>query len=131
MSAIQLTAESINPITVENAYRQAILMQKQAYKGSHRERIEAESFAQRGMRAVRERDSLTLTTLEKATEVMIKLSQEQAGEYRYREDIPESHKVEFTEVQMWREAYKMADQGTPLENFKWIYGTAVKLAYGF
>jgi len=31
---------------------------------------------------------------------------------------------------MWREAYRMCDQGTPLEHFKWIYGCAIKLAYG-
>ena len=106
-------------------------MQKQSYKGDRDERREAEDFALRGMRAVREKDYLTLVTLEQATEVMLKLSNDQFGEYRARNDIPANHQIEPTEVQMWREAYRMADQGTPLENFKWVYGCAVKLAYGF
>jgi hypothetical protein len=124
------TKEFINASTVETVYGLCIKMQEQAYKGNESERRIAESFAQRGMRAVRSRDRLTLITLEKATEIMLQLSNDQFGEYRYREDIPESHRIEPTEVQMWREAYKMADQGTPLENFKWIYGAAVKLAHG-
>ena len=124
------TKEFINRETVENVYRLCVDMQKQAYKGNYEERRFAESFAQRGMRAARSKDRLTLIALEQATEIMLQISNEQFGEYRYRDDIPESHKVEPTSVQLWREAYKMADQGTPLENFKWIYGAAVKLAHG-
>lgn len=129
--AIEVTSEFINPQSIEKAYQLAQIMQTQAYKGNDYERKQAEAFAQRGMRGARARDKKLLMVLEKATEVLTALSNDQFGQYRLRNDIPENHKVEPTEVQMWREAYRMCDQGTPLENFKWIYGCAVKLAYGF
>lgn len=129
--AFETTVEFVNGSTVERAYQLAQTMQYNANRGNSQERMEAEQFAQRGMRAVRSKDHRTMVVLEQATEVLLKISNEQFGQYRQRSDIPESHRVEPTEVQMWREAYRMADQGTPLENFKWIYGCAVKLAYGF
>jgi len=128
--AIELTTEFVNASTVEKAYQLAQNMQYNANRGSRDEQIEAQRFAERGMRAVRSKDHRVMVVLEKATEVLLKISNEQFGQYRQRQDIPYSHRVEPTEVQMWREAYKMADQGTPLENFKWIYGCACKLAYG-
>jgi hypothetical protein len=128
--AIEATHEWVNPQNIERAYQLAQVMQKQAYKGNEYERKQAEAFAQRGMRGARARDKKLLVVMEKATEVLLAISNDQFGQYRQRNDIPESHKVEPTEVQMWREAYKMCDQGTPLENFKWIYGCAIKLAYG-
>jgi hypothetical protein len=130
MSAIKTTDTFVNRDTVEKAYITAKDMQKQANKGTRDEQIEAERFAQRGMRAVKSKDLLTLRVLEQATEILLKISNEQFGQYRQRSDIPESHRVEPTTVQMWREAYKMADQGTPLENFRWVYGCACQLAYG-
>jgi hypothetical protein len=129
--AFEMTAEFVNTSTVERAYQLAQTMQYNANRGNNREQREAEDFAQRGMRAVRSKDQRTMIVLEQATEVLLKISNEQFGEYRQRNDIPESHRVEPTEVQMWREAYRMADEGTPLEHFKWVYGCAVKLAYGF
>lgn len=128
--AIETTAEFVNRHTVERAYQLAQTMQYNANRGTRQQQIEAEQFAQRGMRAVREKDRRTMMVLEQATEVLLKISNEQFGQYRQRQDIPYSHRVEPTEVQMWREAYKMADQGTPLENFKWVYGCACRLAYG-
>ena len=130
MSTVKTTAEFINASTVEKAYQLAQRMQYNANRGSRDQQIEAEQFAQRGMRAVRSRDQLTMNVLEQATEILHRISNEQFGTYRQRQDIPYSHRVEPTEVQMWREAYKMADQDTPLENFRWIYGCAVSLAYG-
>lgn len=129
--ATDSTSEFINRHTVEKAYRMSGKMQKLSSKGNDHQKAEAEVFAQRGMRAARSKDHRTLVALEQATEVLLKLSNEQYGQYRQRIDIPESHRVEPTVVQLWREAYKMADQGTPLENFMWIYGAAVKLAHGF
>ena len=123
-------SESITPKSVEQAYKLAQIMQKQAHKGNQYEQKEAEAFAQRGMRGARARDPKLLIVLEKATEVLLAISNDQFGQYRQRNDIPESHRVEPTEVQMWRESYRMCDQNTPLENFRWIYGCAIKLAYG-
>lgn len=128
--AIELTSEFITPKTVEQAYQLAQIMQKQSYSGNEYERKQADAFAMRGMRCARARDHKLLLVLEKATEILLAISNDQFGQYRQRNDIPDSHKVEPTEVQMWRESYRMCDQGTPLENFKWIYGCATKLAYG-
>lgn len=113
----------LNEASVENAYRRAKYMQSNPSPSST-------SYANRGMNCARARDSKLLFVLEKATEIIYAQYLRQYGEYVQRDDIPENHTVVPTEVQMWREAYKMVDQGTPIENFKWIYGCATELAYG-
>ena len=35
--------------------------------------------------------------------------------------------MEHTESQMWREAYRLCDEGNPIQNFEWIYGAAAVL----
>tara|TARA_Y100000592_G_scaffold100967_1_gene184154 strand:+ start:7436 stop:7819 length:384 start_codon:yes stop_codon:yes gene_type:complete len=119
----QVVDAHINEASVEWAYKKAKQMQLKNNRQS-------ESFSARGMRAARARDPKLLLVLEKATEVIHKQYLRQYGEYVQRSDIPENHKVVPTEVQLWREAYKMVDQGTPIENFQWIYGAAALLAFG-
>ena len=119
----QVVDSNINEQSVEWAYRRAKEMQNKNNRKSA-------SFSNRGMRAARARDPKLLQVLEKATEVMHRMYLHQYGEYVQRDDIPENHKVVPTEVQLWREAYKMVDQGTPIENFQWIYGAAAVLAFG-
>ena len=128
--ATDLPFDFVNYSTVEHAHTTATVMQKKAHSSDHWERIRAEEYAQRGMRAARSRDPRVMKVLEEATEVLVKVSNHQLGEYRQRSDVPYSHKVEPTEVQMWREAYRLADEGNPIENFKWIYAAATQLAYG-
>ena len=119
----QVVDAHLTEASVEWAYRQAKLHQmKNNRKG--------DAFAARGMRAAKARDPKLLHVLEKATEIIYKQYLRQYGEYVQRDDIQENHKVVPTEVQLWREAYKMVDQGTPIENFKWIYGAAAILAFG-
>ena len=113
----------INQFTIEKAYRRANLMQ-----ADHSYRSKA--FAERGMRAARARDPKLLMVLEKGTTILEQLAQEQLGEYKHRSDIPYSHSVDPTEVQLWREAYKTCDQGDPVINFQWIYGAAAQVAFG-
>jgi len=100
--AIELTNEFITPKSIEQAYQLAQIMQNQSYKGNEYERKQADAFAMRGMRGARARDHKLLVVLEKATEILLAISNDQFGQYRLRNDIPESHKVEPTEVQMWR-----------------------------
>ena len=126
----ELPAESINALTVEKAYALAKKMQKQSGRGSRQEMVVAETFAQRGLNAAKKRDGRMMVVLEKATEVLTKVVNDQVGQYQQRRDIPYNHTIEPTELQMWREAYRMADQGSALANFKWIYGCAAWLAYG-
>tara|TARA_B100000242_G_scaffold273534_1_gene227264 strand:- start:51 stop:437 length:387 start_codon:yes stop_codon:yes gene_type:complete len=113
----------LNEVSIEQAYRKAKRMQEA-------QNDKAESFANRGMRCAQARDAKLLFVLERAANIIYGQYLRQYGEYVQRDDIPENHTVVPTEVQMWREAYKMVDQGTPIENFKWIYGCATELAYG-
>ncbi len=76
-----------------------------------------------GMRAANAGDARLLKVLEKGAEHTGKMAEEQYGRTRRAAEV-ESEKVEVTEHQLWREAYRMMDQGTPLENFQWIYGAA-------
>ncbi len=113
-------ANWVNRNTIEAAYKECIeAQQRRDYE-----------FAMRGMRAVRARDTRVMIVLEKAATILSNIADEQGGEYRARRDIPDSHKVYPTEVQLWREAYKMADKGEPLENFMWIYGAATRIGIG-
>tara|TARA_R110002012_G_scaffold91307_1_gene222429 strand:- start:63 stop:446 length:384 start_codon:yes stop_codon:yes gene_type:complete len=119
----QMVDSNINASSVEWAYSKAKQMQLKNNRKSA-------AFAARGMRAAKARDPKLLLVLEKATEVIYKQYLAQYGDYVQRSDIPENHKVVPTEVQLWREAYKMVDQGTPIVNFEWIYGAAALLAFG-
>jgi hypothetical protein len=130
MSQEKTPLDFVNYATVERAYKNCIVMQKQSSQGRKPEREAAERYAKRGMRAAKAKDLKLMLVLEQATDVLLKVSNKQLGQYRYRSDIPFSHTVEPTEVQLWREAYRMADEGTPLENFRWIYGAAAELAFG-
>ena len=82
-----------------------------------------EIVAEVGLRAARARDSRLLKVLEIGAEHIGKMAEEQYGRTRRSTQV-ESEKVEATEHQLWREAYRMVDQGTPIENLKWIYGAA-------
>ena len=121
MAAIE-TTNWVNRLTVEEAYRMARRLQAEDTPRS-------QNFARRGMRAAKARDPKLLLVLEKATEIVTQMSQEQFGQTRYRTDIPYSDRVEPTEVQLWREAYRLCDEGNPIGNFMWIYGAAAHLAF--
>jgi hypothetical protein len=112
----EITAES-----VEWAYARACKAQRQHEEG----------IAEIGMRKARERDPLLLKCLERASEVVTAMQENQIGRYRRGPNTQFSHTLELTEVSLWRQSYEFADKGAPLENFKWIYGAAAVLAgYG-
>lgn len=113
-------SEWLNPQTIENAYRRAKFAQdSRNYR-----------YGKRGMNAARARDPKVLLVLERGTEVLTRIADEQTGSYRAGAGIPYSHRVEPTEVALWRNAYETMDNGDPLVHFEWIYGCAVELAYG-
>jgi hypothetical protein len=39
-----------------------------------------------------------------------------------------SEQVETTETQLWREAYRLMDEGKPIPNFAWMYLAGAYLA---
>ena len=128
--SVEIPLQFVNAKSVEDAYRLCKIMQEQSNKGSHQDRIAAETFAHRGFKAALKKDQRTMKVLEKATEVLHQIMNTQLGQYQYREDIKYSEKVAPTVVQLWREAYVQADKGMAMEQFKWIYGAACHLAYG-
>lgn len=108
----------LNPETVERAHGRAILAQEYRHQ----------KFANCGMRAARARDPKLLKALEKGAEIIGKIAENQQGRTRRSVSSRGGETVEATEAQLWREAYRMCDEGTPLENFEWIYGAAAYLA---
>jgi len=109
--------EWINATSVEWAYRRA----------SEAQRLRQQSIANAGMRAARVRDPKLLLALEKATEVLVRMEEQQVGRTR-RTSSNYADTVELTEVALWRKAYEFADKGEPLAQLEWIYGAAALLA---
>lgn len=116
MAAFVELEEWITPDLVEAAYRTAILKQQNRSLW----------WADIGMRCARERDPKFMKALEKAAEVMTKMDEDQRGRTRrHAESL--SHQAETTETQLFREAFRLADEGNPIENLKWIYGAGAWL----
>ena len=88
-----------------------------------------QSFADTGWRAALARDPKLLKALEKGAEVVEKLQENQFGRTMRTAGEEEKHKYKAgtTEAQLWREAYRLCDEGTPIRNFEWIYGAAAWL----
>jgi hypothetical protein len=106
--------EWINDRTVERAYGRAFQLQKERRLGT----------AEAGMRAARARDSRILKALEGGAEVLVRLSEKQLGAHFNVGGV----RMDATEAQIWREAYKAADRGEPLVQFRWVYAAAAELA---
>jgi hypothetical protein len=98
---------------VEAAYQQAIKMQQ----------LRNRRWAEIGWRAAQARDEKLLKVLEKASEILSRMDEEQRGRTRRAAD-KFSEQVETTETQLFREAYNTMDRGNPVENLIWIYGAA-------
>jgi hypothetical protein len=113
----------LTPGRVEHAYSLAI-------KAQHNRR---QSFADTGWRAAKARDPKLLKALEKGAEILAKLSENQFGRTMRTagEDDKHQYKGGTTEEQLWRNAYTTCDNGTPEQNYEWIYGAAAWLCgYG-
>lgn len=86
-----------------------------------------QAFADVGLRAARARDPKMLKIMEKAAEYVTRLAENQNGRTR-RSTANYGEKAEFTEVGLWREAYKAMDEGRAMYEFQWIYGAGAWLA---
>jgi hypothetical protein len=107
----------VNRNTVEWAFARA----------QEAQRTRKQSIADAGMRAARARDPRMLLVLEKATEVLDRMQEEQVGRTRRTSSVF-GETVELTEVALWRKAYEFCDKGEPLPHLEWIYGAAAILA---
>ena len=117
MSAI-VFEDSLTPERVEEAYRQATKAQATGWV----------QFANVGFRAVVAKDAKVMKALEAMAEVTGKLEEEQIG--RLKRDKSTAYNIQrgTTEHQMFREAYRLADEGKPIREFEWLYGAAAWLA---
>lgn len=105
----------ISERSVEWAHGRAIKAQK---------RGEVE-LARAGMRAARARDSHLLKALEGGAEILNRMNDRQQGAQGFRMN---GHRVDTTELQMWREAYRLCDEGEPILALQWIYAAGAVLA---
>jgi hypothetical protein len=117
--------EFLNAERVEWAHREA---NKAFDRGN-------QSFAQVGLKAAKRRDDKMLKVLDIAANILHQMSEDQMGRTRRMAVHSEDNfraSAEHTEVAMWREAYRLMDEGKiepwaknhPLE---WIYGAAALL----
>ena len=99
---------------IEYAYALAVKMRDARNHG----------FANTGFRAAKARDRKLLIALEAMAETTGQMQEEQIGRLMRSPDATFGESRGTTEHQLCREAYRMCDQGTPLENFCWVYGAA-------
>ena len=116
--------QNIDRDSVEHAYKRCKEAQMRNTYGARR-------WAQKAFHHALNRDPKIMYVLEKAAEVMNSIWEQQLGNYSRDESIAESHRRKPVEVQLWTEAYRVADEGQAIANFKWIYRAAYELAYGF
>lgn len=107
-----------------------------AIEWAHGRAIEAmerrnQSFADTGWRAALSRDDRLLKVLERGAEITGSMSESQSGRTRRTDAGQTAKSAEHTEAALWREAYRLCDEGNPIRNFEWIYGAAALLCgYG-
>lgn len=93
--------------------------------------LRRQSFADTGWRAARAGDPKMLLALEKAANILDKMTDAQHGRTIRSMSATHGETKGTTEAQLWRNAYTTMDNGTPEQNYEWIYGAAAWLCgYG-
>lgn len=110
--------QTVNLRTVERAHAMAIAGQRR----------QAIHFCEAGMRIARSKHPDMLRALDQAAEVMDSTAESQTGRTRRDPGANRGEKAFPTEAALWREAYRLADKGEPLQHFAWIYAAAAWLA---
>jgi hypothetical protein len=86
-----------------------------------------QSFADTGYRAALARDPKLLKALEAGANILDKMTDQQHGRTMRAPDATHGETKGTTEAQLWRESYRLCDEGTPIRNMEWIYGAAAWL----
>lgn len=95
------------------------------------QRLRNQRFADTGWRAALAQDPKLLVVLEKAANMLDKLTDEQHGQTMRAPDALYGETKGTTEAQLWREAYRLCDEGNPIRHLEWIYGAGAWLCgYG-
>ena len=107
----------LTPERIEWAHRTS-------WKAQHEGR---QSVADAGWRAALARDPKLLKALEHGAEAIYQMSERQMGQTRRSDAGKTTASTEHTEFTLWKEAYRLCDEGNPIRNFEWIYGAAALL----
>jgi hypothetical protein len=108
---------TLTPGRIEYAYGLAVKMQHARNQG----------FADTGWRAARARDEKLLKALEKMAESTGAAQENQMGRLMRSPDATFGETRGTTVHQLCREAYRLCDEGNPIRNLEWIYGSAAWL----
>lgn len=112
-----LFEHSLTDKAIEKAYARALQAHEARWIG----------FAEAGMRAARARDPKLLKALERMAESTHKLQEEQIGRFMRDPGSTYGESRGTTEHQLCREAFRLCDEGNPIEHLAWIYGAAAYL----
>jgi hypothetical protein len=106
---------AVNRISVERAYRSVRIAQQQKRDG----------VGAMGLRAAKARNPKLLLALQRGSEVLRGMAEEQTGGSGF--DVG-GIRVQPTEYTLWKNAYETADKGEPAVPYQWIYAAAGILA---
>jgi hypothetical protein len=109
---------TVNPNSVEHMHVRSIALRERW----DRSRIE------QGIRAARAREPKLMFVLEQATEVLDGMVESQMGSTMRSSGTEFAHRVPPTEMQIWREAYRTADEGQAMDQFGAVYAAAGEFA---
>ena len=108
----------VTPTSVEWVYNRAKRMQTMGRLG----------YMRQGFRAAKARDPKLLAVLEQGAEVLNKMQEDQLGRTRRSSSATGAERADQTPYSIWRESYRLADAGRPIDNFAWLYAAAGELA---
>jgi hypothetical protein len=117
MSSIELP-NAVTPDSVEWVYRRALSMQRDGNL----------SYMEQGFRAAQARDPKLLAVLEKGSEVLCEMQEHQLGRTQRAVNATVAERADQTPFAIWRECYKLADEGRAIDNFAWLYAAAGEFA---
>ena len=107
----------VTPVMVEIAHGKACQAQATG----------RQSFADTGYRAALARDPKLLKALEIGANILDKMTDDQHGRTMRAPDALNGETKGTTEAALWRESYRLCDEGNPIRNLEWIYGAAAWL----
>lgn len=108
----------VNEVSVENIHRRSVVIRTRW----DRARIE------QGIRAARAQDPKLMFVLERAAEVLDSMVEAQMRDTMRASSTEFSHRVAPSEMQIWREAYRTADEGAAMDQFGAVYAAAGEFA---
>jgi len=115
--SIDITSRAnITRQTVERIYRRANELQQR----------QVAHMSEKGMRVARAQHPVLLRTLEACAEQMEKIEENQRG--RTQRMARDNNRARSQETSIFREAFRLADEGKPFEVYAFIYGAVAEYA---